>query len=138
VIAGVFVVIPLYLLAKEWFGRVVAIVACVLMIANPYFISFSRLGYNNSQSLFPITLSIYFFALAARKGSYFYLWWSGLVAGFGFYTYSATLIVPIILCFVRFISAFEGYSLEAYFDHSGYYSFRMEYRFFATGSLCHR
>jgi hypothetical protein len=67
------------------------------MIANPYFLSFARLGYNNSQSLLPLTLCIYFFALAARNGSYFYLWLSGLVAGFGFYTYSATWLGPVVI-----------------------------------------
>jgi 4-amino-4-deoxy-L-arabinose transferase-like glycosyltransferase len=97
VIAGVLVIIPLYLLAKDWFGHTVAVVTSVLMIANPYFISFSRLGYNNSQSLLPVTLCIYFFALAARNGGYFYLWLSGLVAGFGFYTYSATWLGPVVI-----------------------------------------
>jgi hypothetical protein len=99
VIAGVLVVIPLYLLTREWFGRNVAITACLLMLANPYFLSFARLGYNNSQSLLPVTLCIYFFALATCKGSYFYLWLSGLVAGFGFYTYSATWLGPVVMGF---------------------------------------
>ncbi|HSL46531.1 MAG TPA: glycosyltransferase family 39 protein [Anaerolineales bacterium] len=97
VIAGVSVIVPLYLLTKEWFGRSVAVVTCILMVANPYFLAFSRLGYNNSQSLFPVTLCIYFFALAARKGSYFYLWLSGLAAGLGFYTYFATWLSLVVL-----------------------------------------
>jgi len=98
VLAGVFTVIPLYLLGKEWFNRHVAIAAAVMMIANPYFISFARMGYNNSQSLFPVTLSIYFFALAARKGSIFYLWLAGVSAGIGFYTYSAAWLGLVTLC----------------------------------------
>jgi 4-amino-4-deoxy-L-arabinose transferase-like glycosyltransferase len=47
VLMGVAAVIPLYLLGKEWLGRRVAIVTCILMLANPYFLSFARLGYNN-------------------------------------------------------------------------------------------
>jgi hypothetical protein len=98
VIPAVLTVIPLYLLTKSWFGRATAIAACILMIANPYFISFSRMGYNNSQALFPVTLSIYFFALAARRGSFFYLWLAGLTIGLGFYTYFAAWIGLVTLC----------------------------------------
>jgi hypothetical protein len=98
VIAGVITVIPLYLLGREWFGRHAAIAAAVMMVSNPYFIAFARLGYNNSQSLFPVTLCIYFFALAARKGSVFYLWLAGLFAGIGFYTYFAAWIGLVVLC----------------------------------------
>ncbi len=98
VIAGVLTVIPLYMLTKEWFGRIAAVTACVMMIANPYFISFSRLGYNNSQSLLPVVLAIYFFTVGTRKGSYFYLWMAGLTAGFGFYTYFAAWMGLVSLC----------------------------------------
>ena len=107
VIAGVAAAIPLYLLAREWFGRHTAIAAGIMMVANPYFIAFARMGYNNSQSLFPVTLCIYFFALGARKGSFFYLWLAGIVAGLGFYTYSAawlglvTLLLGVIYLLVR-------------------------------------
>lgn len=99
IIPAVATLIPLYLLAKLWFGRTTAITACVMMLANPYFISFSRMGYNNSQSLFPVTLCIFFFALAVRKGSYFYLWLAGLTVGLGFYTYFATWLGLVVLCF---------------------------------------
>ena len=98
VLAGVSALIPLYLLAKEWFGRRVAIASAILMLANPYFLSFARLGYNNSQSLLPVTLAVYLWALGSRKGSYFYLWLAGLVAGIGFYTYSAVWIGVVTLC----------------------------------------
>lgn len=98
VLAGVAAVVPLYLLGKEWFGRRVAVAAAILMVANPYFISFARLGYNNSQTLLPVTLAIYLWALGSRKGSYFYLWLAGLVAGLGFYTYSAVWIGMVTLC----------------------------------------
>jgi 4-amino-4-deoxy-L-arabinose transferase-like glycosyltransferase len=98
VLAGVSALIPLYLLGKEWFGRRVAIASAILMLANPYFLSFARLGYNNSQALLPVTLAVYLWALGSRKGSYFYLWLAGLVAGLGFYTYSAAWIGVVTLC----------------------------------------
>jgi 4-amino-4-deoxy-L-arabinose transferase-like glycosyltransferase len=92
-------VIALYLLAREIFDRRVAVAASIIMIANPYFLSFARLGYNNSQSLFTVTSTIYFFVLGIRKNSFFYFWLSGLIAGLGFYTYFAAWLgwVAIIL-----------------------------------------
>ena len=98
VIAGVLTVIPLYLLGREWFNRRVAVIAAALMVSHPYFIAFARMGYNNSQSLFPVVLAVCFFALAARKGSVFYLWLAGVAAGIGFYTYSAAWLGPVTLC----------------------------------------
>ncbi|MGB8984942.1 MAG: glycosyltransferase family 39 protein, partial [Anaerolineales bacterium] len=97
VLAGVAAVIPLYLLGKEWFGRRVAVATALIMLANPYFLSFARLGYNNSQSLFPVTLAVFLWAVGSRKGSYFYLWLAGLTAGLGFYTYSAVWIGIVTL-----------------------------------------
>lgn len=98
VLAGVATVLPLYLLSKEWFGRRVAVASVLFLLANPYFLSFTRLGYNNSQSLLPVTLAIYFWALGSRKGSYFYLWLAGLTAGLGFYTYAAVWIGMLTIC----------------------------------------
>ena len=98
VIAGVLTIVPLYFLTREWFDRKTAVVVGILLIANPYFLSFTRLGYNNSQALFPVTLAIYFFAVALRKGSYFYLWLAGLAAGLGFYTYSAAWLGLLVVC----------------------------------------
>jgi len=91
---------PLYLLVRELFDRRTAIASNVMMIVNPYFLTFARLGYNNSQVLFPVTLCIYFLILGVRRNSRFYLWLAGLTAGLGFYTYFAAwlgLIVMIII-----------------------------------------
>ncbi len=93
-------VIPLYLLACELFDRRVAIAANVMMIVNPYFLSFARLGYNNSQSLFPVTLCIYFLVLGLRKNNRFYLWMAGLTAGLGFYTYFSAWLGLVVIIIV--------------------------------------
>ncbi len=89
VLAGVATVLPLYFLARALFNRKVAVLACWLMVTNPYFLVFARLGYNNSQALFPVTLTMLFFTFGLQKRSYFFLWLAGLAAGLGFYTYSA-------------------------------------------------
>jgi 4-amino-4-deoxy-L-arabinose transferase-like glycosyltransferase len=104
VLPATLTVIPLYLLALELFDRRVAIAASVMMIVNPYFLTFSRLGYNNSQVLLPVTLCIYFFVLGIRRNSRLYLWLAGLTAGLGFHTYFAAWLglIVVVLAVVGF------------------------------------
>lgn len=97
VLAGALCTIPLYLLTNELFDRRTAVAATLIMIVSPYFLAFSRLGYNNSQALFPVTLCFYFAVLGIKRSSYFYLWLAGLAAGLGFYTYSAAQLGLIVL-----------------------------------------
>ncbi len=92
VLAGSLTILPLYFLVKILFNRKMAILTSWLMMTNPYYLSFSRLGYNNSQALFPITLAILLFVLAVQERSYVFLWLSGLVAGLAFYTYPVALL----------------------------------------------
>lgn len=97
-------VIPLYLLTRELFDRRTAVVTNVMLVVNPYFLTFSRLGYNNSQALFPVTLCVYFLVLGIRRNSRFHLWLAGLAAGLGFHTYYAAWLglVVVILAIVGF------------------------------------
>ncbi|HQX15799.1 MAG TPA: glycosyltransferase family 39 protein [Anaerolineales bacterium] len=97
VVAASLTVIPLYLLACELFNRHVAIVANAMMIVNPFFLAFARLGYNNSQAMLPVALAVYFLVLAIRRNSRFYLWLAGLSAGLGFYTYFAAWLGLVVL-----------------------------------------
>ena len=97
VLAGSATIFPLYLLAHELFDRRVAVLTCVLMMVNPYYITFARLGYNNSQALFPVVLAVYFMVIALRRGSYFYWWLAGLTAGLGYYTYFAAWLGVVII-----------------------------------------
>lgn len=97
VVAASLTIIPLYLLGCELFNRQVAVVANAMMIVNPYFLAFARLGYNNSQAMFPVTLAVYFLVLAIRRNSRFYLWLAGLSAGLGFYTYFAAWLGLVVL-----------------------------------------
>jgi hypothetical protein len=43
------------------------------MLVTPYFIAFERLGYNNSQSIAPVTLSLYLLHVGLKRGSALYL-----------------------------------------------------------------
>jgi len=114
VLAAAVTIIPLYLLGREWFNRRVAIAACLLMAVNPYFLSFARLGYNNSQALFPVTLCVFFFVHGLRNRSYFYWWLAGLAAGLGYYTFFSAWLGPVIIFLSIIIIAFiRKISLQA-------------------------
>jgi 4-amino-4-deoxy-L-arabinose transferase-like glycosyltransferase len=97
--AAVLTVIPLYALGREMFNRQVAVAASLIMIATPYFIAFARLGYNNSQSLFPVVLAFYFLFAGFKRGSWLYLACAGVVAALGFYTYTAARLAVLVALF---------------------------------------
>ncbi len=85
--------------------------AALIMVSSPYYLSFVRLGYNNSQALFPVVLSLYFWSIGYKRGSNFYYWLAGLAAGLGFYTYPAAwlglvtiIIVVVMLAAIRRIN----------------------------------
>ena len=97
VLAAAATVIPLYLLGREWFSRRTAVAACLLLVVNPYFLSFARLGYNNSQALFPVVLSVFLFVRGLRGNSYFYLWLAGIMAGLGYYVFFSAWLGLVII-----------------------------------------
>jgi len=122
VLAGTFTVIPLYLLAREWFDRRVAVLATLLMLTSPYYLSFARMGYNNSQALFPVVFCLYFWSLGFKRSSSFYYWLAGIAAGLGFYTYSAAwlglvtiIIVMAVFTVIRRIQFRQAFSAIAIF-----------------------
>lgn len=108
VLMGIATVPPLYLLAREAFDRRIAIAASIVLITSPYFIAFSRLGYNNIQALFFTTLTMYWLYTGLFRRSSLFLLLAGITAGLGFYTYFAArgaLIISVafivLLWFMR-------------------------------------
>jgi 4-amino-4-deoxy-L-arabinose transferase-like glycosyltransferase len=105
---GMLTVPPLYLLAREAFDRRIAVASSVALIVSPYFIDFSRLGYNNIQALFFVTLALYWLYLGVQRRSAFYLLLAGGMSGLGFYTYFAARFALIIsLAFVVLLWLFR-------------------------------
>lgn len=97
VLAGVVAVVPLYLFTRLWFDRRTAVVASFAMLTSAYFLAFIRMGYNNSQALFPLVLALFFWSMAVKRSSYFYCWLTGLTVGLGFYTYTAAQLSVIVI-----------------------------------------
>lgn len=101
---GLLTVPPLYLLTRLLFDRKTAIAACIILITSPYFIAFSRLGYNNIQALFVTTLALYWLYLGIERKSSLYLYLTGCAVGLGFYVYfAARMALFIALGFLFFL-----------------------------------
>ena len=104
VLTGLLTLPPLYLLVREAFNRVIAIVASLILLTSPYFLAFSRLGYNNIQALFVTTLAFYWLYAGLKRKSSLYYYLAGCTAGFGFYVYfSARLIIVALLLMLAMV-----------------------------------
>lgn len=103
VLAALFTIPALYLLTREIFNRKIATISIIALIFSPYFLAFSRFGYNNSQTLLPVTLAITCGYLGFKRSSFFYLILAGYAAGMGFYTYTAAQSGILILGLLTFI-----------------------------------
>jgi len=68
------------------------------MMANPFYLAFDRLGYNNAQAFLPVTLGLFFFSLGYKRSSPFYYWLAGLTTALGFYTYPAAWLGLATIC----------------------------------------
>jgi len=99
VLAASATIIPVYLLGREWFDRRVAIIAALVMVANPYYLAYARLGYNNAQALFPAALSIFLWVRAVKRSSLFYCWLAGLMGLIGYYTYISAWLGLLTILF---------------------------------------
>jgi len=118
VLPAVLTVIPLYLLARDLFGRSVGIISALVLLVTPYFLAFSRLGYNNSQSILIVTLCVWLVYCGSKKGSIFFSFLGGVVAGLGFLTYTAGrlgFVVAGFYFFVLFISRISKANRDQHF-----------------------
>ncbi|MCC7446369.1 MAG: glycosyltransferase family 39 protein [Anaerolineae bacterium] len=89
VLISVLAVVPTYLLALKLFSRRLAVLTGVVMLTLPYFLSYGRMGYNNMQAVLPVAACLYCLYLAVERESLLYFLLGGIMAGLGFYTYSA-------------------------------------------------
>lgn len=90
-------VVPTYLLAKELFGRRVAATSGTLLVTTPFFLAFARLGYNNAQSILPVTLTLFLAYAGLQRRSALFLCGAGIAAGFGFSTFTAARLGLVVV-----------------------------------------
>jgi 4-amino-4-deoxy-L-arabinose transferase-like glycosyltransferase len=96
VVASLLAVPPCYLLALHFFKRRIAIASGLLLVSMPLFLAFARLGYNNAQTLAPVVGTLYLLVIGLERRSIVLLLSAGIVAGLGFYTYTAARLGLIV------------------------------------------
>lgn len=91
------VMVPMYFLVRMMFDKRIAFAALALMVTSPFLLAFARLGYNNSQSLFPVVVTLLLVYVAIERKSALLFFLAGAMAGLGFYTYYADRIAVVII-----------------------------------------
>ena len=96
VITGTLSILFLYLLAREWFGRDIALVASAFLVAFPFHIQFSRIGVNNifDSMMAPLVVWLIFHSVRTRSLPSYLM--AGIATGFTIYTYVGTRLVLAI------------------------------------------
>jgi hypothetical protein len=106
VLIGTLTLLPLFFLVRKLLGTRIAWSATVLLICSPYFLAYTRLGYNNIQPLLPATLGLWLVLEAAQKHSGALAYLSGVACGLASLTYSAghlSLILNLWVCLFLFV-----------------------------------
>jgi 4-amino-4-deoxy-L-arabinose transferase-like glycosyltransferase len=93
---GVATVVPLYVLARTWFGRWPARWAAILYALSHVAIQFSRIGLWNIQVVFLGLMTCAGLALGLRRRSALAAAVSGLCSGLALYSYTAGRLVPLV------------------------------------------
>jgi 4-amino-4-deoxy-L-arabinose transferase-like glycosyltransferase len=96
VVAGTLTIIPLFFLVQKLLGPRVAWSAVVLMVSKPYFLAFTRMGYNNIQPLLPIAVGLWLLVGALQGYSHVLAYLSGIALGIASLTYTAGYVGSVI------------------------------------------
>lgn len=93
VLQGTLAVISLYLLAREAFGRSIALFSACFLVALPWQVHFSRLGVMNVGDSFYSATVLWLTYRALRRGRYLDYLLPGLMTGLTLYTYVGSRLV---------------------------------------------
>ncbi len=96
VVPALLAVVPMYFLTRATLGRRVAWLSLALYATSPYTLAYARLGYNNSQSVLPVALTLALTWLAIRRDSRLFAFAAGCAGGLGFFTYTAAQLGPVL------------------------------------------
>lgn len=94
---GTLLLVPLYLFARRWYGRAVALIATGGVAVSHVAIHFSRIGLWNIQVLFYELTAFACLAhgLARRRAASLFA--AGVVSGLALYSYTAGRLIPIVV-----------------------------------------
>ncbi|HTP08625.1 MAG TPA: glycosyltransferase family 39 protein, partial [Anaerolineae bacterium] len=96
VIAAWLAAITLYFLARDTLGKRTAWITLAFYAISPWVLTYARMGYNASQAMLPVVLSLALTWLAVRRDSRFYAFLAGGAAGLSFFA-PATARIAIVL-----------------------------------------
>ncbi|HZY45103.1 MAG TPA: glycosyltransferase family 39 protein [Anaerolineae bacterium] len=88
-VAAWLAIFPLYYLTRATLGKRVAWISIALYAISPYVLTYARMGYNNSQSIAPVAVTLMLTWFAIKRSSLFFAFLAGCVGGLGFMTYTA-------------------------------------------------
>ena len=93
VLMGALSVLAMYLLAREWFGMEIAVIASAFLVAYPVHLQFSRIGVGNIFDSLMAPLVLWLVFRASRSGKIATYLLAGLLTGLAFYLYAGTRLV---------------------------------------------
>lgn len=106
VMAGLFSVLFIYLLASKLFDKEAGLLSAAIMAVMNYHVWISRIGYIESLVIFFILASLYCFVHAGGNKKYYLVW--GLFLGLGIATkYTILFIMPVYFFYLLFFSRKE-------------------------------
>ncbi len=103
-LAVVLAALPLYVFVRTFTPARMALLSALIFLSSQHLMGLSKVGYTYSQLLLPLTSAFALFALAARRGSLFGLFLSGVASAFAFYTFAFGIpfISLLVLLFVLY------------------------------------
>ncbi len=122
VLTGTLSILALYLLAREWFGVEVGIIASAFLAAFPFHLQFSRIGVDNivDSLMAPLVLWLVFRAVRVKSYSAYLL--AGIATGFSFYLYVGTrLVLALAIATLGYIAFRQRDFLKANLRQLGTY-----------------
>ena len=124
VATGTLTIAALYLLARETFGRRVALLAAGFLVAFPFHLQFSRLGVNNVIDALLASAVLWLTFRAVRRGGLHDYLWAGLAAGATLYTYlGSRLALALAVGSLGYVSLRERGYLRAHGRHLALFTF---------------
>jgi 4-amino-4-deoxy-L-arabinose transferase-like glycosyltransferase len=96
-IPAVLTMIPLFYLTRSLFGSRIAWSAVGLFIVMPFCLAFARMGNICTQSVFPVTFTLWLFIEALRHRSRLLAFLAGCAGGLGFLTFTAGRVGVILV-----------------------------------------
>jgi len=111
-------VVLLYLFARRYYGRVVAVVAAVFFAGYHFAIHYGRLGVNNIWDPFFALAALFFVSRGLESKRLGYLVLGGTLLGLAVYFYTGARLIPILLLvYILYWALTERNFLQDHLSH---------------------